>query len=90
VKYDRLMRDDVSPKEAFAKLKIFRLCCRVVIHRSSNDSRLRRVFKQPKGFAVAVHAPRNTRVYTLATNGMVDPIEVAAPTIEHVTVPIIT
>ena len=74
--YERLVQDEnMTPLQAYISLGVVRPCCRVVLSRSAEDCRLRRLLKEPQRFAKATLAPRSTRVYTMLTDGSLDALE---------------
>ena len=75
VAFDKMILDGTETVIAFECLNVVRGCCRVVLDRSVNDSRLRRRFTQKNTFTEMYHAPRGERVYTIATDGSTNAYE---------------
>ena len=80
VNFDNHLLTGMETKTVFDALAVVRMCCRVVLSTPPCDTRLRRRFAPAKGFAHVQHIPRVGKVYTLKTDGSMDPVEDRAPT----------
>ena len=77
-RFDAALAEGSSAKQAFEALNVRRPCCRVVLHTSADDLRLRRRLKEPPGFARVTLEPITTKPYTLLTTGVTDEVDTSS------------
>lgn len=75
VNFDSHINDGMDAKTAFEALGVTRMCCRVVLSTPPPDTRLRRRFAPVSGFADVQHMPRQSKPYTMRTDGSMDPVD---------------